>query len=133
MAYGVTNLVIALSVGAGAATVSNDFLANLKSANYDQAFNDLNPALTLQPGKDVFKQKALADDHCYGQVTDYHEVDNSAVSSSDGNQQSFAFTITRSKLKQSYQLQLTLVKDGGGDWSIISYGTDLGPAPPTCK
>jgi hypothetical protein len=132
IAYGATNFFLAISVNAGAASTAGDFLANLQSANYDQAFNDLAPAATAQVSKSDFKKMAQADDHCYGQVTNSNEVNNSAVTGVDGSQ-SFTYTITRSKLAKPYQMQLTLQKDASGDWGITSYGGDLGPAPPTCK
>lgn len=131
--YGVTNFFLAASVSAGSATVATDFLSNLHDANYDQAYDDLGATLIAHLSRSDFKQMALADDHCYGQVTDYNEVAGSAVTSTDGNVQSFTYNITRSKLAKTYQMQLTLQKDGAGAWNITSYGNDLGPAPPTCK
>jgi len=132
--YGVTNLFIAYSVTGGSGTTTTDFLSSLQSANYDQAYNDLDPTLTVNLSKTDFEQKAQADDHCYGQITDYNEVDNSAVSTTVGGVQTLSYTynITRSKLKSPYQLHLTLQKDAAGDWFITNYGNDLGPAPPTC-
>lgn len=132
LAYGATNLFLAASVSAGSASAAGNFLSSLQDANYDQAYDYLAPTLTVQMSRSDFKQMALADDHCYGQITDYSEVDNSAVTRADGSQ-SFTYTMTRSKLTRPYQLQLTLQKDATGDWSITSYGNDLGPTPPTCK
>ena len=76
---------------------------------------------------------ALQDDHCYGLVTDFNEVQGSATTSSDNNTQSYTYDITRSKLTKTYQLTLTIRKDSDGNWDITNYGGDLGPAPPTCK
>lgn len=132
LVYAVTNFFLAASVSAGSAATATDFLASLQSANYDQAYNDLGAVVTVQLGRGDFKQMALADDHCYGRVTDYTEVGGSAVTSQDGNRQSFTYTVTRSHLAKPYQLQLTLQKNAAGDWDIINYGGDLGPAPPTC-
>lgn len=131
--YGAMNLFFAASISLGPARTAADFLSSLKNADYDQAYTDLDAGLTVQLGKDDFKRLAQADDHCYGQVTDYNEVDGSATSTPDGNIQGFDYTISRSKLKKPYQLHLTLQKDATGDWNITSYGNDLGPAPPTCK
>lgn len=132
VAYGATNLFLAISANGGAATTASDFLANLQSANYDQAFNDLAPAATAQLSRSQFKQMGQADDRCFGQVTNSSEVANSAVTSVDGSQ-SYTYNITRSKLKQPYQMQITLRKDASGDWGITSYGGQLGPGPATCK
>ena len=133
IAFGVTNFFIATSASGGAANTAVDFLSNVQSANYSQAYNDLNATITFQLSAAAFKQQAQADDHCYGQVTQFSEVSNSATTSSDQNIISFAYTISRSKLTKTYQLQLTLQKDSTGTWTITSYGNDLGPAPPTCK
>jgi len=134
IAFGITNFFLAVNVTAGAASKATDFLTDLQNANYTQAYGDLDATITsFQLSQASFTQKAQADDHCYGQVTGYSEVSGSATVSSDGNTQSYAYTITRNKLKQPYQLSLTMHKDPDGDWTITSYGTDLGPAPPTCQ
>lgn len=131
--YGLTNLLIGINTSAGAATTAADFLTNLKSADYDQAYTDLDATITVSLPLNEFKQLALADDHCYGAVTDFNEVSGSATVSADGNTQGFVYDVTRSKLPKPYQLHLTLQKDSNGDWNITGYGKDLGPAPPTCK
>lgn len=131
-AYGATNLFLAISANGGSATTASDFLANLQSANYDQAFNDLAPSATAQLSRSQFKQLGQAADRCYGQVTKSSEVANSAVTSVDGSQH-YTYNIARSKLKQPYQMQITLQKDASGDWGITSYGGQLGPGPATCK
>lgn len=131
--YGVTNFVIAANAAFPSATTASGFLSDLKSGNYDDAYNMLSASATVQLGRSDFNTLAQADDHCYGQVTDYNEVDGSATSTADGTIQSYAFAVTRSKLSKPYQLTLTLQKDATGDWNITSFGGDLGPAPPTCK
>jgi hypothetical protein len=131
--YGVTNFAIAANAALPSATTASGFLSNLKNADYEDAYNMLSATATLTLAKSDFKNMAQLDDHCYGQVTDYNEVDGSATSTADGTIQSYAYTITRSKLAKPYQLTITLQKDATGDWNITGYGGDLGPAPPTCK
>lgn len=133
--YSVTNLFTALNVSSGSASTAADFLANIKAKKYTQAYSDLDLALTVSLNKTAFGEAAQADDLCYGSVTDYNEVANSAVSSTVGGVQTFtyAYDITRSKLQKPYQLHLTLQKDSDGNWYITDYGKDLGPAPPACK
>lgn len=133
VAYGVTNFLIAANAVLPSATTANSFLLDLKSGDYDDAYNLLSATATLQLSKDNFTHMAQADDHCYGQVTDYNEVDGSATSTPDGTIQGYTYTMSRSKLTKTYQLTLTLQKDAAGDWNITNYGGDLGPAPPTCK
>ena len=139
--YGVTNFFIAAGSGAGAATTAGNFLADLQIQNYDQAYQELDATLTVQPQLQPqdFKQMAQADDRCYGPVTDYVEVQGSAIISPDGNTQTFTYTVTRSKSSRTYPLMLTVQKDSDGTWDITNFGSnnvrDLGPAPPsaTCK
>jgi hypothetical protein len=133
--YGVTNFFISVGSSSGAASTAGDFLANLQTQNYDQAYQDLDATLTVQIQQTDFARMAQADDKCYGTVTDYSEVAGSATTSADGNTQSFTYTMTRTRLSKTYPLTLTLHKDTDGTWDITSYGTDLGPAPPpaTCQ
>ncbi len=138
IAYGLTNLFIGVGQSSGAANTATDFLLNLKSQNYDQAYKDLDATITVTLRPEDFKQMALQDDHCYGLVTDFNEVQGSATTSSDNNTQSYTYDITRSKLTKTYQMTLTIHKDSDGNWDITNYSSngnnlELGPAPPTCK
>ena len=76
---------------------------------------------------------ALANDHCFGVVTDFNEVSGSAVSSNNDTTQSYTFSVSRKQLQKPYQLTLTLQKDPNGNWDITSYGAGLGPSTPNCK
>ena len=139
--FAVTSLLNGVISGSGAATTAGNFLANLQSQNYDQAYQELDATITVQPQLQPqdFKQMAAADDRCYGPVTDYVEVQGSAITSPDGNTQTFTYTVTRSKSTRTYPMMLTVKKESDGTWDITSFGTnnnlDLGPAPPpaTCK
>ena len=128
--YGAWNLFNAYGVASGSANTTTDFLSNLQNANYDQAYNDLSAALTNNLSKADFIQKAQADDQAYGQVTNYSEVANSAVSGP--NTFTYTYSITRSKLAKPYQLHLTL-QQTGSNWLITDYGGDLGPASSPSK
>ncbi len=109
-------------------------IGNIKSQNYDQAYNnDLDAKITISVTKDEFKQMAQADDHCFGLVTDFNEVPGSAISSVDNTTQSYTYNVSRNQLSKTYKLTLTLQKDPDGNWDITSYGGDLGPNTPTCK
>ncbi len=132
--YALYNYFAGIGNSAGAANTAADFMLALKSQNYDQAFNDLDARITISLTSDAFKQMAVADDHCYGQVTDFNEEAGSAVTSADNNTQSYTYDVTRGKLTKTYKLTLTLQKDPNGNWDITKYdGGDLGPAPPTCQ
>ncbi len=131
--YALYNYFAGIGNSAGAANTAADFMLALKSQNYDQAYNnDLDARITISLTPDAFKQMAVADDHCYGQVTDFNEEAGSAVMLAD-NTLSYTYDVTRSKLTKTYKLTLTLQKDPNGNWNITSYGDDLGPAPPTCQ
>src|SRR5712691_6390143 len=124
----------ATNANAGAATTGADFLAALSNQNYNQAYNDLDATITVQTSPEDFKQEAQSDDRCYGPVTNYSEVPDSAVQN-NAQSYSYSFTITRSKLPHAYTLRLTLQQDTYGNWKISSFGNnndDLGPGQPTC-
>jgi hypothetical protein len=131
--FALVNYFAGIGNSAGAANTATDFMLALKSQNYDQAYNDLDAKITISVTKDEFKQMALADDHCFGQVTDFNEVPGSAITSADNTTQSYTYDVTRNKLTKTYKLTLTLQKDPDGNWDITSYGGDLGPTTPTCK
>lgn len=130
--YVAFNYLNGLNASSGAATTSNDFLKSLSTQDYDQAYIDLGGTVLEQQNLEQFKNMALQDDKCYGIVKDYQEVAGSGTV--QGNTQSYSYTITRDKLSQPYQLHLTL-QQGTTEpdvWKVISYGDDLGPAPPKC-
>ncbi len=135
LGYAAINFFAATNATADAAVTATDFLSSLSSRNYNQAYNDLGPAITIPVTQDDFKQQAQDADRCYGPVTNYSEVANSAV---QNNPQSYtySFNITRSKLPHPYTLSMTLQQDSTtGHWQISSYGNnnDLGPGQPPCS
>lgn len=138
VAFGLVNYFIGIGNSAGPANTAADFLVNLKSQSYDQAYKDLDAVITGTMHPEDFLKVAQADDRCFGPVTDFNEHQGSAVLSPDGNTQSFTYDMARSKLTKTYPLTLTLQKDTNGNWDITKFvdgnGTpdDLGPTPPTC-
>lgn len=128
--YAVVSFFNASSTAVGGAATAADFLAAISSLKYDQAYTDLGAAITVQITRDEFIQQAQNDDRCYGPVTGYSEIAGSAMV--QGNTQSYSYTITRKKLTQSYQLHLALQQDANGNWTVTSYGNDLGPGQPPC-
>ena len=131
--FALVNYFTGIGNSAGAANNISDFMLAIKHQNYDQAYNDLDAKITISATNDEFKQMALADDHCFGQVTDFNEVPGSATTSADNTTQSYTYVVTRNKLTKTYKLILTTQKDPDGNWDITSYGNDLGPTTPTCK
>jgi hypothetical protein len=133
--YALYNLFNGISASAGAATTAGNFLTALSSRNYDQAYQSLGPAITLSMQKDQFTQQAQSLDRCYGNVKNYTEVQGSATS--QGNNQSYSYTITREKLATTYTMHLTIQQDqyDPNTWRITDYGGNLGPgsAAPACK
>ena len=133
--YAAVNYFAATSAGAGPAKTAADFLSAISNQNYDLAYNDLDAVITVQLTPDDFKQQALTADHCYGIVTNYDEVQDSAVQN-NAQSYSLSYTITRSsKLTKPYTLRMTVRQDSYGDWRISSYGNnnDLGPGQPPCS
>lgn len=131
--YAAVNFFAGTKTTAGAASTANDFLMALSNQNYDQAYNDLDATITIQTSPQDFKQDAQNTDRCYGTVTNYSEVPNSAVQN-NSQSYSYSFDITRKKLSKSYTLRLTLQQDSYGNWKISSFGTnnDLGPGQVPC-
>ena len=138
LAYGIgfaaVNLFNAINAGTGPAQTATDFVSALYNQNYDQAYNDLDATITIQLAPDDFKQQAQAADKCFGVVTDYSEVQDSAVQI-NAHKYSFNFTITRSKLAKPYTFPMTLQQDSYGNWKVSSYGVNnnLGPGQLPCS
>ncbi len=129
-----TNVINGINASSGAAATTSDFLTSLSKQDYAQAYKNLGAAITIQLSQDDFTKQAQSDDRCYGPITNYSEVANSAQQ--QGNSQAYTYTITRSKLTRSYQMRLTLQQDTEGNtWKITDYGKDLGPGQQssTCK
>lgn len=124
----------ALSASSDAAATTNDFLTALSNGNYDQAYKDLGPAITLNTTPDDFQRRAQNDDRCYGTVKNFSEVPGSATV--QDNSQSYTYNIVRSKSTKPYPLRLTLQPDKEvAGWKITDFGNDLGPGTPSpsCK
>jgi hypothetical protein len=132
--FAAVNYFAAINAGTGPAQTATDFLSALNNQNYDQAYNDLDAIITVQVAPDDFKQQAQTADKCYGVVTNYSEVQDSAVQN-NAHSYSFGYTITRSKLAKPYILPITLLQGSYGDWKVSSYGVnnDLGPGQLPCS
>jgi hypothetical protein len=122
------NLFSATSNSSGAAVSVVNFLGAVENTNYAQAYTYLSPAITLRLSPEQFSTQAKNDDSCFGAVKDYKLVENSTVYQASNQSYKYSYTITRAKLKQPYQLQLTLQQDPNAQntWKITSYGNDLG-------
>ncbi len=132
--YAVYNFLNGINASNGAATSAANFLSSISSQDYNQAYQYLGPAITLSIQKDQFTQQGQSADRCYGVVKNYQQVANSATS--QGNTQSYSYTITRAKLNKTYELRITLQQDqyNQATWRITDYGGDLGPGQGnTCK
>lgn len=127
------NLLNGLSAGSAAGSTAADFLIALGQQNYDQAYKDLGPAITLHVSPDHFAQQAQSYDHCFGPITHYAEVANSTTASNT-NSMVYHYSVTRKNTSKPFQLQLALQQDQTtGTWKISDYGNTLGPGAPTCK
>lgn len=131
--YAAVNFFSATNATAGSAVVATNFLSSLKSQDYTQAYNDLSAGITVQASPSDFTQEAQTVDRCYGPVTDYNEIANSAVQI-NAQSYSYSYNITRSKVPHPYTLRLTVQQDNEGNWKINSYGNNnnLGPGNPPC-
>ncbi len=120
-------LVSAINQNTGPTMTAVDFLSSLSSKNYDNAYQDLGPAVTIRLNRQDFIQQAQALDQQHGVITDYSEVPNSAIVKN--NTWSFTYSITRKNLSKPYKLTITLQQDqnDNNNWRIVDYGTTLGP------
>ncbi len=134
ISYVTFNILNGINSSSGSAAAANGFLQALSGPhpNYSQAYSYLGPTITLQHSQQDFATEAAANDRCFGTITNYSEVPNSASVQNDV--QSYLYTITRSKAgSKPYQMQLSLQQDtNSNNWKIISYGNGLGPGQPTC-
>ncbi len=117
----------AITQSSGPATIAADFLSSLSSKSYDNAYQDLGPAVTIRLNRQEFTQQAQDIDQRYGVITNYVEVDGSATV--NNNVYSYTYTITRANLSKPYKLTITLQQDQGDNntWKVVAYGTTLGP------
>ncbi len=127
---------LGLTSSSGPVTVTVDFLTALSNTDYRKAYMDLGPAITILTTPEQFEAQAQALDRCYGPITNYTEVADSGTN--QNNIQSYAYTITRSKLSQKYQIRLKLQQNSqqkDSKWEIIDYGGSLGPREnaPACS
>ena len=128
-----SNFLAGLGASSGAATTSTNFLSSVVKHDYESAYTDLGGAVTMQLTLEQFENQAQHDDTCYGFMKSYTEVPNSATT--QGNTQSYAYTVTREKIPTAYQVRLTLQQDleASNIWKVTSYGGDLGPSTPCSK
>lgn len=131
-----THLLSALNASSGPATTAADFLSALASHDYPQAYKDLGSDITNQLPQDQFVQQAQSADSRYGTIKNYVEVPSSATS--QDNQQSFHYTITRAPqgpLAYQNPYDISIVLQSGPDgsiWKIKEYSPDLF-TPPALK
>jgi hypothetical protein len=119
----------ALNASAGPSQVSVDFFGSLKSQNYSQSYKDLGPAITIPESQQQFTGQAQSFDKCYGPISSYNEVPNSATL--QNNIYSYSYSVKRTHLSKAYTIQIQLQQDSNDSgWKITSYGDSLGPPRP---
>jgi hypothetical protein len=135
-------LVSAVNQSAGPTKTAVNFLSSITSPgqDYEAAFDDLGPAITIRINREAFITRAKGLDKQHGAIIDFREVANSALVKD--NTRSFAYTITRDKPdSKPYKLTLILQEApaDSNNWKIVDYGinchetgcygTTLGPTP----
>ena len=115
----VSLLFSAINQSAGPTLTAVDFVNSLSTQNYDNAYQDLGPAVTIRINRQEFTKNATDADQQSGKVTDYAE---DSVTEQD-NTKSITYRITRKNT--SYKLTLILQKDpnDNNNWKIVDYGT----------
>lgn len=117
--WGAYKFSTAINFSSGAASTTTDFLNALSKSDYNQAFSDLGPSITLNMGPEDFKAKVQAADKADGAITDYKQVPDSTVS--QDNKMIYTYEITRSKQQKPVQIHLTLLQSKDGTWQISDY------------
>lgn len=134
LGYAAFSYVNGLNASSGASTTASDFLTSLSGSkpNYDQAYKDLGPGITLQTSAQDFTTQAQVNYRCYGIITDFKEIAGSAKV--QGDSQMYSYNISRSKLQKPYQLTLTLQPDpeNANAWKVTKYEDNL-PVSTTCR
>ena len=110
----------------GAKSEADNFVQAVANRNYNQAYNDLATQRTRAISRDKFLRDAQAEDSCYGPVTKYTD----AGSTSEGDTLIYNYTITRSKLANTYVLHISVQKSSAGNWQVMDYTVDGGQ--PAC-
>ena len=124
----------ALNASAGPSQVTVDFFSSIQSQNYGQSYKDLGPAITIPESQAQFTGAAQSLDKCYGPISSYNEVPNSAKL--QNNTYSYTYTVKRAHLSRAYPIQIQLQQEqqqqgaNQNDWKITSYGESLGPPRP---
>jgi hypothetical protein len=119
----------ALNASSGPSQVAVDFMGSLTSQNYGQSYKDLGPAITIPESSQQFTGQAQSLDKCYGPLSSFQEVPNSAKI--QNNIYSYTYTVKRTHLSKAYNLQIQLQQDpNDNSWKITSYGESLGPPRP---
>lgn len=113
-------LVGAINQSAGPTSTAVDFVSSIATQNYDNAYQDLGPAVTIRINRQEFSQKAKDADQQNGVITDYKE-DSAAM---QNNTRSFTYIITRKN--KSYKLTIILQQDvnDSNNWKVVDYGTN---------
>ncbi len=125
----------AINASAGPSQVAVDFFSSLTTQDYDQSYKDLGPAITIPESAQQFTGQAQSLDKCYGPISSYNEIPNSATI--QNNIYSYSYTVKRTHLSKAYTIQIQLQQDPNDtNWKITDYGESLGPprpAPPCGK
>jgi serine/threonine protein kinase len=111
---------------AGAKAEADNFVQSVANRNYDQAYNDLSRQRTQETSRAQFKRNAQSEDSCYGPVTHF----TGAGSTSQGSTLVYDYTITRSKLVNTYVLHISVQQNSAGNWQVADYTVDSGQ--PAC-
>ncbi|GAC1674798.1 MAG: hypothetical protein NVS9B9_30490 [Ktedonobacteraceae bacterium] len=114
-----------------AATRADDFVNSLANHTYDRAYGDLGTTITNQTLQKQFTQQAQQEDTCYGAVTGDTRMDNNTTA--QGSTLNYVYTLNRSKMSKPYQLHITLQQDGGGNWQITDYNSNIASVQSACK
>jgi len=116
---------------ARASTLANSFINDLNHHSYSQAYRDLGNSITRDTSQQAFIQQAQSEDSCYGVVTTSTRVDKET--STQGDTVKYEYTMKRVKMSKTYQLHLSLQRDGSGSWQVSDYNSNVDSIQPSCS
>lgn len=105
--------------------MATDFVQAIAHRNYDQAYNDLGSSVANQTSRTQFKQQAQSEDSCYGTISNYQ-----AIASTQPPK--YSYTLSRTKMQKTYQLNLTLQQNSSGTWQITDYQSNIDTVQSSC-
>jgi serine/threonine protein kinase len=114
-----------------ASAMASSFISDLNQRNYDHAYSELGSTITRGTSQQAFMQDARSEDSCHGTVATTARVDKATAT--QGDTVKYEYTVKRAKMSKTYQLHLSLQRDGSGTWRVTDYNSNVDAIQPSCS